>query len=87
MVGDGLGKSVAAGLDEFAKCIGRSVEREHLELARESLDVLKKKLAKAKRMRLVWFGLAALVMAAVSGALIILAWCPISWSSWSSQAR
>ena len=42
-VGDALGVSVAAGLVEFAGRIGRTLQPEQFELARESFAALKKK--------------------------------------------
>lgn len=42
--GDALGAAVVAGLDTFAKQIGRNIFPEHLGLARESFAALKKKI-------------------------------------------
>jgi len=50
-VGDALGASVAVGLDDFAKRIGRNILPEHFELARESFAELEKVLDEEARAR------------------------------------
>ena len=42
-VGDALGTSAAVAVDDFAKRIGRTLQPEHVELARASFEALKKK--------------------------------------------
>ena len=63
-VGDALGASVAVGLDDFAKRIGRNILPEHFELARESFAVLKKKSSTRKLERVVAIGAVALALLA-----------------------
>ena len=65
-VGDTLWASVAVGLDDFAKRIGRNISPEHFELARESFETLKKKSSTRSLGRAVWIGAAALVLLALA---------------------
>ena len=64
-VGDALGNSVAFGLDDFAKRIGRNILPEHFELARESFAVLKKKFLRMRLERAVAIGATVLVLLAL----------------------
>lgn len=65
-VGDLLGASAAVALDDFAKRIGRTLLPEHFEIARESFEILKKKITTARLVRtagVVTVGLMLLVIA------------------------
>jgi hypothetical protein len=61
-VGDALGAAMAAGLDEFAKRIGRSLLPEHFELTRESFAALKTKSSTRRLVRMVAIGAAAVAV-------------------------
>lgn len=71
---DALGASVAVGLDDFAKRIGRNILPEHFELARKSFAALKKKSSTRKLERVVAIG-------AVATAVLALAYWLISRTS------
>ncbi len=71
---DGLGASVAVGLDDFARRIGRTILLEHFELARESFAELKKKSSTRKLVRLVTLGAVAFALLALAYWLVSGAW-------------
>lgn len=70
--GDALGKSIAEALDDFAKRIGRTLQREHFELARGSFAILKEKSSTKKLVRTA--GAAGLVLLAVVFWLVLKGW-------------
>jgi hypothetical protein len=79
-VGGALEKLVPAGLDDFAKRIGRSLQGGQLELARRSFEDLKKKASTRRLVRVIGYGAAAFIVLALA-ALIVLAlpYYPIFW--------
>ena len=70
--GDAFGKSVAEALDDFAKRIGRTLQREHFELARGSFETLKKKSSTKKLVRMA--GAAGLALLVVVFWLVLKDW-------------
>ena len=59
---DTLAESVATGLEDFAKRIGRCLQPDNFGVAREAFAALKKKSLTQKRLRMVRAGGAALVL-------------------------
>lgn len=60
--GDVLGTSVAVGLSEFAKRIGRTIQPKHFELSRDSFVALKKKISKQMIIRQATIGVGVLAL-------------------------
>lgn len=61
-VGDSLGSSVAATLDNFAKRIGRKLQPEQFELVQRSFNTLKKKYSTMKIVRALLIGVVGLLL-------------------------
>lgn len=60
--GDALVTSTLVALDEFVKCIGRTLHPEHLDLARKSFETLKKKSSMTKLVRVGLIGAVGFVI-------------------------
>lgn len=61
-IGDELGDSAVTALGAFVKRIGRTLQPEHIDLARNSFDSLKKKPSMTKLVRMVGIGIAVLAL-------------------------
>lgn len=61
-IGDELGDSAVVALDVFVKRIGRTLQPEHIKLARGSFDSLKKKPSMTRLVRMVGIGIVILVL-------------------------
>ena len=64
-VGDALGASAAIAIDDFARRIGRTLQPEHFEFARASLEALKKKSPTTKLVSKVGMGAGAFLLIAL----------------------
>lgn len=63
--GDTLGASATVAVDDFAKCIGRTLQPEQLEHARKSFEALKKKFSRTKLLQRAGIGAVTLVVLAI----------------------